>query len=395
MTKNFKIINDPLYGYIHVRSALILQLIDHPWMQRLRRIRQCGFIHLVYPGALHSRFHHLLGAYHLANRTVDLLRMKGISISTEEEEAFSAALLLHDMGHGPFSHSMEGMLIPVPHERISLAYIRALNDQMDGRLGMCISMFEGSYDRPFFHELISSQVDLDRMDYLARDSFYTGVYEGHIGQNRLIHLMNVCDGHLVFEEKAIPSIENFLLARSWMYEQVYQHHTVLAAEQMLRIFVSTIEPENFVSEQLSYFRSRANELFEDNLDSATLNHFAELDDTDILFELKRNTTSENKILNILANGLIQRQIFKVKFFNTREERDQAANSRLYEEPRRWDLLLKGEIQEKIYDPTSEQIRILGSRAKIVGFSTIDKNIFNNINIKYYLCFPNVLKASEH
>ena len=229
-SNKLKIFNDPIYGFITIPNPLIFDLIAHPYFQRLRRISQMGLSYLVYPGAHHTRFHHALGCLHLMQKVVRILKFKGISISNQEENALYIAILLHDIGHGPFSHAMEHSIVhEISHESISLRFMQDLNNEFDGRLSLAITMFKGDYSRQFFGQLISSQLDMDRSDYLKRDSFYTGVSEGNINSERLISMMNVVDDHLVIEKKGIYSIEKFLTSRRLMYWQVYLHKTSLVA----------------------------------------------------------------------------------------------------------------------------------------------------------------------
>jgi uncharacterized protein len=228
-----KIFNDPVYGFINVPYGIIFDLVEHPYFQRLRRIKQVSLTHYVYPGALHTRFHHALGALHLMSQAIDVLRSKGAQITDEEADAVSIAILLHDIGHGPFSHTLEHTLINVSHETLSLLFMQKLNEEFGGTLDLAIRIFRDDYPKKFLHQLVSSQLDMDRMDYLTRDSFFTGVYEGVIGYDRIIKMLSVHDGELVVEEKGIYSIEKFLIARRLMYWQVYLHKTVLSAELML------------------------------------------------------------------------------------------------------------------------------------------------------------------
>ena len=233
-TNKLKILNDPIYGFIRIPNSLIFDIIEHPSFQRLRRVSQMGFSNLVYPGANHTRFHHALGCLHLMQKTVNVLRVKGISISEQEENALYIAILLHDIGHGAFSHALEHSIVTgISHEEISLKYMHQLNRQFDGQLDLAISVFNGEYHRKFLHQLITSQLDIDRLDYLKRDSFYTGVAEGNISSDRLIAMINVVDNELVIEKKGIYSVEKFLIARRLMYWQVYLHKTSLVAEYML------------------------------------------------------------------------------------------------------------------------------------------------------------------
>jgi len=318
-----KIFNDPVYGFITIPSDLIYDLVEHPYVQRLRRIRQLGLSELVYPGALHTRFHHALGAMHLMGQAIQTLRSKGHPISEAECEAVQAAILLHDLGHGPFSHVLEHTILNgVHHESLSLLLMHDLNRQLNGALSLAIRMFEGTYERPFFHQLISSQLDMDRMDYLNRDCFYTGVAEGTIGADRIIKMLDLAPGsdgrdRLVVEAKGILSIENFLNARRLMYWQVYLHKTSLCAEAML---LQLVRRARFLAGQgvnvpasaaLSRFLTEAVTLahFEQNPDY--LRAFADLDDYDIWAAIKAWSRHPDSVLAALCTRLLERRLFKI------------------------------------------------------------------------------------
>ena len=317
-----KIINDPVYGFISIPTELIFDLIEHPYFQRLRYIKQVGMTHLVYPGALHTRFHHALGAMHLMGMAIETLRNKGQEISPEEEEAVTIAILLHDIGHGPFSHALEESIVEnISHEDISTMIMQRLNLQFNGRLSMAINIFEGNYPRQFLHQLVSSQLDMDRMDYLNRDSFFTGVSEGVISSDRIIKMLNVIDDQVVVEEKGIYSIEKFLIARRLMYWQVYLHKTVIAAEQTLvKILKRSRElamqgEEVFTTPALSKFLkkpvSRDAFMNEDHY----LETFASLDDTDIMAAVKMWEGNDDFVLSKLCKDLVQRDLYKVDITN--------------------------------------------------------------------------------
>ena len=254
-----KILNDPVYGFINIPYNIIFDLIEHPYFQRLRRIKQLGLTDYVYPGALHTRFHHALGALHLMTQTIDVLRSKGVDITEKEAKAVSIAILLHDIGHGPFSHVLENTLVNVHHEDLSLMFMKSLNEEFKGKLDLAIKIFTNKYSKKFLHQLVASQLDMDRLDYLTRDSFFTGVYEGVVGYDRIIKMLSVANGKLVVEEKGIYSIEKFLTSRRLMYWQVYLHKTVVAAEQMLVKVLSRAKllaakgKEMEMSEHLKYF----------------------------------------------------------------------------------------------------------------------------------------------
>jgi HD superfamily phosphohydrolase len=317
-----KIINDPVYGFISIPSDLVFDLIEHPYFQRLRYIKQLGMTHLVYPGALHTRFHHAIGALHLMSLSVETLRYKGQIITDAEEEAVSIAILLHDIGHGPFSHALEQLIVEdVWHEDISKLLMNELNKQFNGRLTMAIEIFNGSYSKNFLHQLVSSQLDMDRMDYLNRDSFFTGVSEGVISSDRIIKMLNVVDDHVVVEEKGIYSIEKFLIARRLMYWQVYLHKTVIAAEvQLTKILKRAREVIQAGNElnctpALNHFLSKHinSEVFilEDN----NLQTFAGLDDTDIMAAVKVWAGSKDFVLSKLCRDLINRNLYHVDITN--------------------------------------------------------------------------------
>lgn len=318
-----KIINDPVYGFVTVPSAFIFDLIQHPYLQRLRFIKQVSMTHLVYPGALHTRFQHVIGAMHLMSLAIDTLRHKNVSISPEEEEAVLVAILLHDIGHGPFSHSLEHTLIEgVSHEMLSSLLMNRLNDEFGGRLSLAITMFNGQYPRKFFHQLVSSQLDMDRMDYLNRDSFFTGVSEGVISFDRIITMLHVAQGELVVEAKGIYSVEKFLIARRLMYWQVYLHKTVIGAEQMLiKILYRARElaaqgHKLFATTALDHFMT--NKINHDNFleDVQHLEWFTRLDDTDIMSALKEWVYAEDKILKTLCRKLMGRDLLRTELRNT-------------------------------------------------------------------------------
>lgn len=314
-----KIINDPVYGFISIPSELIYDVISHPYFQRLRYIKQLGMTHLVYPGALHTRFHHALGAMHLMSLAIALLRSKGNSITDVEEQAALLAILLHDIGHGPFSHALEHSLVTgIKHEDISLKLMQELNVHFEGKLDTAIEIFRGTYPKKFLNQLISGQLDLDRMDYLNRDSFFTGVSEGVISFDRIIKMLNVSDDNLVLEEKGIYSVEKFLIARRLMYWQVYLHKTVIAGEMLLvkilerAKYLASMDETLFAPPSLNYFlTNNIDELnFFDNEEN--LKHFTNLDDQDIHTSIKVWINHSDKILSKLSHMLINRNLYKVE-----------------------------------------------------------------------------------
>lgn len=320
--KSHKIINDPVYGFINIHSELIFAVIDHPYFQRLRRIKQLGLTDMVYPGALHTRFHHAIGAMHLMSITLDQLRNKGIEISQEEYEASQIAILLHDIGHGPFSHALESILLKgLPHESLSLLFFDKLNKQFHGQLSLAKAIFVGSYERKFFHQLVSSQLDIDRLDYLQRDCFFTGVSEGTIGADRIIKMMTIVDDHLVIEEKGIYSIENFLNARRLMYWQVYLHKTTVCAEKMLINLIlrakelvssgvplpGSIELLRFLQRDLSQEQSTGIPDW--------LADFSQLDDYDVWGAIKLWKNSDDLVLREISHMFLTRRLFKIQLVN--------------------------------------------------------------------------------
>jgi HD superfamily phosphohydrolase len=311
-----KILNDPIYGFITIPNPLVYDLIQHPYFQRLRRISQMGMSYLVYPGAHHTRFHHALGCMHIMQKAVEVLRFKGVTISSDEENALYVAILLHDIGHGPFSHAMEHSIVEnVNHEAISLLFMDRLNQLFDGKLSLAIQIFKGDYHRKFMLQLISSQLDMDRMDYLKRDSFYTGVAEGNINSDRLIQMMTVVDDVLVMEEKGIYSIEKFLMARRLMYWQAYLHKTSLVAELILTKILKRAKELTqkgilLASEPLLFFMRQKIEL--GDFSETVLDTFSQLDDYDIVSALKSWQHHDDFILRSLSKMIINRDLLKVR-----------------------------------------------------------------------------------
>jgi HD superfamily phosphohydrolase len=314
-----KILNDPVYGFITIQHELTFDLMDHPFVQRLRRISQLGLSHLVYPGAVHNRFHHAIGALHLMQEAIAVLRAKGTDISDQEGEAVCAAILLHDVGHGPFSHALEHSIVKgVQHEDISALIMSRLNDEMNGALDTAIAIFNDHHPKRFLHQLVASQLDMDRMDYLARDSFYSGVAEGKIGSERIIKMLAVKDDRLVVEEKGIYSIEKFLMARRLMYWQVYLHRTVLCAEFMLMRVLKRAKAlalsgvDVFTTPALSIFINESLDRAKFIADPEILNRFCELDDSDITCGLKVWQHHEDPILSELSKRIVHRNLFQIE-----------------------------------------------------------------------------------
>ncbi len=316
-TNKLKILNDPVYGFIRIPNSLIFDIIEHPYFQRLRRVSQMGLSNLVYPGANHTRFHHAVGCLDLMQKTVRVLRVKGIDISEVEENALCIAILLHDVGHGPFSHALEHSIVEgITHEEISLKYMYQLNEVFKGKLSLAIDIFTGKYHKKYMHQLISSQLDIDRLDYLKRDSFYTGVAEGNISSDRLIAMMNVVDDELVIEKKGIYSVEKFLIARRLMYWQVYLHKTSLVAESVLvKVLQRAKELAQkgeavLASEALNYFlRSKIDK---ESFDKNVLKVFSQLDDFDIISAIKSWMNHEDVVLSYLSKMIINRELLKIE-----------------------------------------------------------------------------------
>lgn len=398
-----KIFNDPVYGFISIPSDLVFDLIQHPFFQRLRRIRQLGMAELVYPGALHTRFHHALGAMHLMGQALSTLRSKGHLIWEAEWEAAHIAILLHDVGHGPFSHVLEKTILnDVHHEYLSLEIMKELNRQMDGQLEMAIQMFEGSYPRHFFHQLISSQLDMDRMDYLNRDCFFTGVAEGAIGTERIIKMLDVVDDQLVVESKGILSIENFLNARRLMYWQVYLHKTSICAETMLiqairrarelaRSGKAIFAPNDFGL----FLRQKITlQQFQEN--PQYLHSFTKIDDYDVWGCLKVWAAHEDHVLSMICQHLLNRKLYKIQFSAVPFDQNQLQE--IHEQLRQQGIsdswheyfLVMGESSNAAYVSSKEHILIKmkdGSVRDIADASDLPTiKALSNIVRKYYVCW---------
>ena len=390
-----KIINDPVYGFITINDELIYQIFAHPWYQRLRRIHQMAMAHLVYPGAVHTRLHHSLGAYHLMGCAISELKSKNVEITAQEEQAAKIAILLHDIGHGPYSHALEQVLISnVHHEEISLLLIRELNKQFDGKLQTAIEIFTDVYPKKFLHQLVSGQLDVDRMDYLTRDSFFTGVSEGVIGYDRIIKMMAIYNGELMVEEKAIYSIEKFLVSRRLMYWQVYLHKTVLCAEQMLHKIIKRARLVNAEapSPSLNVFLSKEKVRIQQHLVD-----FTKLDDTDILSAIKQWCSHPDKVLSLLCNGIIDRDLLKVKYFAEPVDPDFVKEKlaaamlkyNLSEEDAHW-LVFTGQAVSSTYNFEDEHIHIHFKDGTVKDISEVDnalihENLRGKVK-KYYICY---------
>ncbi|MEP6627674.1 MAG: HD domain-containing protein [Ginsengibacter sp.] len=392
-----KIINDPVYGFITVDDELINKIISHPFYQRLRRIHQMAMAHLVYPGAVHTRLHHSLGAYHLMCNALLELKGKGIEISPKEEQAAKIAILLHDIGHGPYSHALENTLIKeTDHEEISLMLMKKLNEEFGGKLQTAIDIFNNNYPKKFLHQLISGQMDVDRMDYLIRDSFFTGVSEGVIGYDRIIKMLTVHNGELMIEEKGIHSVEKFLVSRRFMYWQVYLHKTVLCAEKML---VNIIKRARKVKAVASSYVFNIF-LNEDYLKEGIENHLEEfclLDDYDILSSIKSWTDHPDKVLSILCRDLINRNLLKVKYSGSPipvelidEKKDLARKYLNINNEEAGYFVFSGEAQNKTYDNKDGHINILFKEGRVKDISEVDNALINQSLFgtvkKFYICF---------
>jgi uncharacterized protein len=400
-----KIFNDPVYGFISVPRGLILDLIDHPYFQRLRRIGQTSLTHYVYPGALHTRFHHALGAFHLTTAAIEVLRSKGVEITESEAQAVQIAVLLHDIGHGPFSHTLEQQIVSVHHEEMSLAFMQVLNKQFGGQLDEAIAVFENKHPKHFLSQLVSGQLDLDRMDYLNRDSFYTGVSEGVIGYDRIIKMLDERDGELVVEEKGIYSLEKFLIARRLMYWQVYLHKTVIVAEQMLiRVFRRarwiTEHQNGLDSLQLStglryFFEQSDTNIHSDNIPTLT-KHFALLDDIDVLSSLKNWATHADPILSYLSRSILERKLLKIELQSAPIDPARAEQI-CTQTAQQWQLTTKeisnyfvftGSEKQQAYNVKKGEIKILLKNETVVPMSeSTDDALHSKIITKHYLCYP--------
>jgi HD superfamily phosphohydrolase len=393
-----KIFNDPVYGFLYFPFDILYDLIDHPYFQRLKRISQLGLSHYVYPGAHHTRFHHALGAVALMTKAVETLRIKGISITDEEAEAVSIAILLHDIGHGPYSHALENKIVKTHHERISLLFMEELNSIFDNKLSLAIEIFKNNYSKKFLHQLVSSQLDMDRMDYLTRDSFYTGVAEGVIGYDRIIKMLHVVDGQLVVEEKGIYSIEKFIVSRRIMYWQVYLHKTVIAAEQMLILYIKELRKvvqsgqlDQHIPDRLLKFLEKEKTLE----NSQDLAQFALLDDTDILQSIKNMKNSSHFTLKYISFCLLDRKLFHIHMDNAPINCDLESNFRQnvvrllnVDNSIADKLIIVNQESNQAYVPDIDEIKILKKDGSVTPYSAYTDNLPNTkLNVKYFLCYP--------
>ena len=409
-TNKLKIFNDPIYGFITIPNSLIYDLIQHPFFQRLRRISQMGLSYLVYPGAHHTRFHHAIGAMHMMQKAVEVLRSKEVLISKKEENALYIAILLHDIGHGPFSHTLENSIVEVHHEDISLLFMNKLNEEFKGQLSLAIQIFKGEYNRKFMLQLISSQLDMDRMDYLKRDSFYSGVAEGNINSDRLIQMLNVKDDVLVMEEKGIYSIEKFLMARRLMYWQAYLHKTSLVAELTLTKALQRAkellekEVEIECSKPLKHFM--VNKITLDNFSNSNLDNFAQLDDFDIISALKNWQYHDDFILSSLSKMIINRDLSKIKLNNEKfpkevleEMTTRFAKEHNITQKEAGYFIFKGKIKNQAYSKDAEPITILKkdktTEDVVEASDQLNLKALSKPVTKYFICFPKLLDENYH
>jgi uncharacterized protein len=413
LTNKRKIINDPVYGFISIPGDFVYDLIEHPWFQRLRNIKQLGLTSFVYPGAMHSRFQHCLGALHLMSMALATLKDKGVKISAEEEEATLIAILLHDAGHGPFSHALESSIISgISHEDISLLLMNKLNDEFNGRLTLAIEIFTGKYRRKFLHELISGQIDMDRLDYLRRDSFFTGVIEGSVGSDRIIRMLNVVEDSLVVDEKGIYSLEKFLIARRLMYWQVYMHKTVLTSESLLVNILrrakdlATNGVDLYTTPALKFFLN--NKITRDDLVSEGMftpgiiaSNFTKLDDSDVLVSAKYWADNSDKVLSDLSGRLMKRDLFAIELqdepFSGEKVEDLTERARyfLHTDEDLDYYVFAGTISNLAYTPDAPVVKILLKSGRTADISSVsdmfDHRFLSERITKYFLCYPKELR----
>ena len=401
MPNKRKIINDPVYGFIIISHPLIFKIITHPYYQRLRRIQQMALACLVYPGAVHTRFQHSLGAYHLMGNAINELRSKGVEITDEEEVASKAAILLHDIGHGPFSHALENVFFDgLHHETLSQHIMHLLNNEFQGELQMAIDIFTGKYAKKFLHQLVSGQLDVDRMDYLTRDSFFTGVSEGVIGYDRILKMLEVHNGELMVEEKGIYSVEKFLVARRLMYWQVYLHKTVLVAEKMLvkiseraRELHQKMDSNLMTGTAVDYFLND----FNGELDEKALQHFIALDDVEFLHAIKIWSRHSDKVLSTLCLGILNRNLLKIKLQalpiddDLVQQKSRSACQKLgIDEEEAKFFVFTGNTVNTMYKAHDEHIKILFKDDQVKDISQVDNALIHKTLLsavkKFYICY---------
>ena len=396
--------NDPIYGFITVKSDLVLSIIEHPYFQRLRRIRQLGMTHLVYSGAHHTRFHHALGAMHLMMQAIEVIRSKGHDATHEEAEAAAIAVLLHDIGHGPFSHALEDSIVPeISHEQLSDLFMNRLNKILDGKLSLALEIFRNKYKKKFLHQLVSSQLDMDRMDYLNRDSFFTGVSEGVISYDRIIKMLNVHNNELVIDSKGILSVEKFIIARRLMYWAVYLHKTVLGAELLMVNILKRAKElslkgeELFATPSLNKFLHCKFSVNDFLSDESLLDSFAGLDDYDVFVSVKVWASHQDKVLSKLCRAMIDRKLFKVEISNSsfdkkrmEEKKKEICKSMKISEQELSYYFSTGSIVNHAYDNSNNQINILykdGTVKNIVEASDLMNISALSVPVKkFYLCY---------
>ena len=403
--KKDKIINDPIYGFIKINQGLITNLIDHTYFQRLRRISQLGLSYLVYPGAHHTRFHHAIGCMFLMDNAIKQLQSKGQKITKKESESLKIAILLHDIGHGPFSHALEKSIVPnISHEKISSLFMYRLNEIFHNKLSTAIKIFNNSYKKEFLHELVSSQLDMDRLDYLNRDSFYTGVVEGNIGTDRIISMLNVINNKLVVEEKGIYSIEKFLIARRLMYWQVYLHKTVISSENMLIKVLKRakeLSKKNiniFTTDSLSYFLKNNYSIKDFQKDKSLLGKFTQLDDYEIYTCLKKWMHSKDFILSKLSSMIINRRLLKIKIQNNKFNsitikkllKRVALKYKMDLNEAKY-FVFSEKVSNRTYNIEKSNINILKKNGDVTDLTSVSDqfniNALNKKVEKYFLCFP--------
>jgi uncharacterized protein len=400
-----KIINDPVYGFVTLPGELLFDLIEHPYFQRLRHIKQLGLSSLVYPGAQHTRFQHVIGAMSLADQAVEVLRLKGVSITDEEKIGVCAAVLLHDMGHGPYSHTLEHVIIKgVPHEQISLAFMQALNEELNGRLDLAIAIFTNTYHKHFLNQLVSSQLDMDRIDYLRRDSFYTGVQEGIIGHDRIINMLNVYDDEIVIDEKGIYSIEKFLIARRLMYWQVYLHKTVIAAESLLikimerAAYLVANGEQLFATPAFAYFLTNTITLQEVDENKHFLEMYSKLDDFDVFASVKAWTNHADITLKSLCSQLVNRDLPAIEIADRPFDKNKVAelSNKVFaalaiNKEEAGYFVFTDCVMNKAYSSEDFNIKILYRNGEIKDIAQASdlENIaaLTNTVTKYFLCYP--------
>jgi uncharacterized protein len=409
MSIKVKIVNDPVYGFIRFPEPELMRIIDHPWFQRLRNIKQMGLAHLVYPGAVHTRLAHSLGACHLMGKALDELQAKDITTDKDERLAARIAALLHDIGHAPFSHSLEHELVGVHHETLSRIIMRRMNEEFDGLLSKAIRIFDRSYPSNYLHQLVSSQLDVDRMDYLNRDSFYTGVSEGVIGYDRILQMLTVTNNELMVEEKGVYSVEKFIIARRLMYWQVYLHKTVLGSEMLLINIIKRAKElvqkgeKLFSTPSLNYFLSRNLTEADFYADPEHLENYCQLDDSDVMCSIKVWQTHNDKILSSLSKMLILRQLYKVSLSseslaNILVDKQEEARSCGIKENELQYFVFSGVTSNSTYNLNDELIKIETKNGTVKNITEIDNALVNQTLArsvhKNYICYiqPQTLEA---